>query len=235
MISARFEELQSRCQKIRNKKIFKTVLIIVFLSVVFAAGYLYIRDKHAVSGKKTVFKKEQTIKTAKKEISKNSNSEKNDTLKLKPVINIPKVKEKPVKPNVIKPKAIVAPKVKIDRPTVKKKSLDKPKKPVFQITTTNADAKTVLLKNYTVKKDYASALKLAEYFLKKKDFTKALYWAKNANKLDSTKDDSWIIYAKAKYALGKKDDAIESLKTFLNIFYSKRANELLQKYLKDKK
>jgi len=235
MISSRFEELQNRCQKIRKRKIIKFFLITIFLSAVFVAGYLYTKVSYTIADKKGVPKKEQFLKTTKKKIDKNSTSQKNVILKLKPVINIPKVEEKAVKTNVIKPKATTIPKTKIDQPAVKKESVKKPKKSLLQITTTNTDTKTVLLKNYSVKKDYVSALKLAEYFLKKKDFSKALYWAKNANKLDSTKESSWIIYAKAKYALGKRDDAIESLKTFLNIFYSKNADKLLQKYLKDKK
>lgn len=236
MISSRFEELQSRCQKIRKRKIVKITATVVFLSAVIAAGYLYTRDNHAFFYKKTVIKKEQPLKTANKKIETNTKSQKNVTLKLKPVINIPKVKAKSLKTNVAKPKAVITPKVKIDQPeAAEKKSVKKPKKPLLQITTSTADTKTVLLKNYSVKKDYTSALRLAEYFLKKRDFLKALYWAKNANKLDSTKENSWIIYAKAKYALGKKEDAIDSLKTFLNIFYSKNADELLQKYIKETK
>ena len=236
MISSRFEELQSRCQKIRKRKIIKIAVTVIFLSAIIMAGCLFTRDNHAASYKKTVIKKEQPLKIANNKIETNTKSKNNVTLKLKPIINIPRVKVKPVKTNIAKPKAAITPKTKVNQPEVaEEKSVKKPKKPLLQITTLTADTKTVLLKNYSVKKDYTSALKLAEYFLKKRDFLKALYWAKNANKLDSTKENSWIIYAKAKYALGKKEDAIDSLKTFLNIFYSKNADELLQKYMKEKK
>ncbi len=235
MISSRFEELQNRCQKIRKRKIFIVVLIIIFLSIAFAGYYLFIISKHSFSHKKISIKKEHPVKIINKKIFKKSISPKSSTLKLQPIIKIPKIEEKTIKTDVHKPKTMVTSKIKTDQPIIKKNNIKKPKNSVLQITTTTADAKTVLLKNYSIKKDYTSALKLAKYFLKKGDFNKALYWAKNANKLNSTKESSWIIYAKAKYALGKKEDAIESLKTFLNIFYSKKADKLLQKYMKAKK
>lgn len=245
MISSRFEELERRCKSIKRRKIAKIILFIILISFIFVAIYFLAKGNYLGLHKEITIKKEHPksikIENKKENYQKKIHNiqEQNNTpsLKLEPMINIPKLNEKTVDKDVVKAKKVIAAKPKTDKSMIKKevKSVKKEKKPLLTITTTVTDTKTILLKNFTVKKDYSSALKLAEYFLKKEDFTKALYWAKIANKLDSTKDSSWIIYAKAKYALGEKEDAIESLKTFLNIFYSKNIDKLLQKYTKEKK
>lgn len=232
MTNSRFEELERRCKKIKDKKIIKFIIFTLFLALLVAVSYWAV-VKYP--------KLDNTVKTknttpVKKVISKTEKSTSKPTLKLEPVIKIPKVT---TKPHIQKKKETVQKKEKQKAQNLPKKPKTTVKKevikPILKIVTQNADKETVLLKNYSINKDFSSALKLAKYYFKQKDYKKALYWAKNANKLDSTKDDSWIVYAKSKYALGKEEDAIESLKTFLSIFYSKRATELLNRYEKGQK
>ncbi len=249
MTNSRFEDLERRCKKIKNRKIIKFVIYIIFLStfvvlLFYLAGNKYLKQDKVPNAKKTVLnnKKKIILNNVKKTILDNKNKKKTvknskkATLKLEPVIELPKIlpqrkitKQAKSKSNKSVQKPIVVPSKK---ETIEKKETQKP---AFRIIAKDANKETILLKNYSINKDFSSALKLAEYYFWQKNYKKAIYWSKNANKLDSAKDDSWIIYAKSKYALGEKDDAIESLKTFLNIFYSKRANELLKRYQKGQK
>ena len=236
MVSGRFEELERRCKKLKVKRGIKILLSFALVFAILVTIFIFARDYKTDDYKhKIVSKGKNSINKSKTDTLKESkiDSEKSK-LKLELMIDIPKIKQRPKQSDKVAIQKQIDRK-KIVQKDINKTSSKKPQRSILKIETITADKETVLLKNYQIKGDYLSALKLAEYFYKKRDFTKALYWAKNANKLDSTKEDSWIIYAKAKYALGKREDAIESLKTFLNIFYSKRADELLQKYLKEAK
>ncbi len=77
---------------------------------------------------------------------------------------------------------------------------------------------------------YDEALIFAKNSFKEKKYIKCIYWAKKASKLNSSKAEPWILYAKAKYKLGKKKEAIDSLRTYLNYFHSKDALDLLKNY-----
>ncbi len=212
MISSRFEELQKRCKKYYRKRIIKLIsFIILFLILVSIILYFS-------------FMKTDKIKTIEKNVTIVS-AKKSPTLKLKPVINLeePVVKVKKDYKKILKDKIIK----KKAKPIKQNKTK---KKPILKFIVEKANKETILLKNYNINKDFSSSIKLAEYYLNHKKYNKALNWAKNANKFDATRAQSWIVYAKAEFSLGKKDDAIKSLQTYLHTFYSKKAVMLLEKY-----
>ncbi len=71
------------------------------------------------------------------------------------------------------------------------------------------------------------ALMLCEEYYAKKDYKNTLKWSIIANDLDSNSERSWIWFAKAKYRLNKKDDAIKALNAYLRINQSENIKELL--------
>lgn len=83
------------------------------------------------------------------------------------------------------------------------------------------------------RESYNLAIKISKIYLKKKDFKNSLKWSKIANKLDSELEDSWILYAKSLYNLGDKDAAREILEVYLKFKYSKKIENLLQKWRND--
>lgn len=58
------------------------------------------------------------------------------------------------------------------------------------------------------------SLSLAEEAYNKKDYDNAIKWALTSNEIDKNNINSWIIFAKANYKKGRKDDAIYALETF---------------------
>jgi len=215
MISSRFEELQKRCKKYYRKKIIKLIsFIILFLILVSIILYFS-------------FMKTDKIKTIEKNVT--ISAKKSSTLNLKPVINL----EEPI--IKVKKDYKKIPKNKIIKKKAKPiKQSETKKKPILKLIVEKANKETILLKNYGINQDFSSSIKLAEYYLNHKKYNKALNWAKNANKFDATRAESWIVYAKAEFLLGKKDDAIKSLQTYLHTFYSKRAAILLEQYKTEK-
>ena len=82
--------------------------------------------------------------------------------------------------------------------------------------------------------DIDDALFLAKGYYKRKEYNKAIYWALEVNKLDSNIEESWLLFAKSKIRLGKKEEATHVLKSYLKVSGSQKARVLL-KSLDEKK
>ncbi len=260
MTRGTFEELENRCKKLRNKRVLKILLLsllflifIVFL--VFTTEFdknqkieprktKYIKtDKTAVNkaqkrefGYKTKKDiKKEPIKVEKKKIVKKTTKivqkpkkikQKKDikVLYLKPKIYMDNTVEKKQKVHNAKEKLVkkgIIKKVQKKSDAIKKKH----KKSNFKI-----EVKQVKKRDKKPVNIYDEALMSAKNSFSEKKYIKCIYWAKKASKLNSSKAEPWILYAKAKYKLGKKREAIESLRTYLNYFYSKDALDLLKNY-----
>jgi tetratricopeptide (TPR) repeat protein len=126
-------------------------------------------------------------------------------------------------------KSLVPEVVKVPLKKVEEK---KEKKEIF-LSHTNAD-NAKLEKIYAEHKNYATAIKLAKNYYEKGDYKQSLHWAKEANHLDRKKEQSWIIYAKSLYALGKKKQAIEMLTLYKRFASSATIENLLRKWNNDK-
>ena len=87
-----------------------------------------------------------------------------------------------------------------------------------------------LQKLYAQRHSYDLALKIARLAYQKGAYKEALAWAKKANKLDRTKEGAWILYAKSLYALGKKRQAKQLLRVYLDYRDSAKAKKLLSEW-----
>jgi len=85
-------------------------------------------------------------------------------------------------------------------------------------------------KRFSVTQDPEDALFLARLYYEKKQYKKAEEWAFIANELNDQSEESWLIYAKAKAARGKKLEAIHILDSYLKKSNSLRARKLLEEY-----
>lgn len=102
-------------------------------------------------------------------------------------------------------------------PNIPPKPIQKPKDKII-IHSYVADT-SKLEEEFSQKAEYKTALKIANLHLADKDYEKALFWSLKANELDKNDAGAWISFAKAKFALGKKDEAKRALQSFLR-FYS---------------
>ncbi len=255
MTKGTFEELENRCKKLRNKRVFKIFLLcfaflisIVFLILTTEFGknlkiepkktkHIEISkttvnkaskieskskiEKHIKKEKKKLVKiaKNVTVKKKTEIVQKSTKIEKKRDIKvlyLKPQIDLKSVIGK--KQESHKQKRSIIKKVQKKSEAIQKKS----KKSNFKIEIKQRKKKSVNI--------YDEALIFAKNSFKEKKYIKCIYWAKKASKLNSSKAEPWILYAKAKYKLGKKKEAIDSLRTYLNYFHSKDALDLLKNY-----
>ena len=128
-------------------------------------------------------------------------------------------------------KTVVAtPKVEEMPKTVHKRTPPKTKKrkeETFQLKVTQRESLYKLLVDYKDRKSYDAAIKIARFYLQEKDYDKAVKWAVEASKKDPSQAESWIIYARAKKALGKPEVAKRALGIYLKHNYSQPAQNLL--------
>ncbi len=84
-----------------------------------------------------------------------------------------------------------------------------------------------LKERYFKSPSYEIAIKLANDYMKKRDYQNAVEWALKASRLNTKSIEPWLIYAKSKYNLGQKERAIKVLELLNSKKSSKRVQELL--------
>ncbi|MFQ6342625.1 transformation system protein [Campylobacter sp. VTCC 70190] len=75
-----------------------------------------------------------------------------------------------------------------------------------------------LKKSFYQNPSYEKALGLAKKYFDIKAYKKTIFWALKANELDRQSQDSWLIFAKAKRALGEEKEAKNALDTYINYY-----------------
>ena len=230
MTNARFEDLEKRARKVRFKKYVKFSLILAVLIAVFSYFLMSITPKETPKVPLAVKKVEkpkkvqhvapikQTPKVEKKvQVIKKEKSY--DTLKLKLNVTVPNKEQ--VEPQAKKTTKVL------------KKIIGKnesPKKVKIHFKVKEVKSEDALLQKFQNDGDFKSAQSLASLYFKKKRFAKSIYWSKKASKLNAKEPLAWLVYAKSKYALGKKEEAIKSLELYLDYFSSDEIRKLLDSY-----
>ena len=97
------------------------------------------------------------------------------------------------------------------------------------IETTSISAYEDVEKRFHQSRNIDDALFLAKSYYKKGNYKKAEQWAFETNQLDSTLEESFLIFVKSKMKLGQKNEVISILNQYLKHNNSKDARVLLEK------
>ncbi len=84
-------------------------------------------------------------------------------------------------------------------------------------------------KRFYQSRDTDDSLFLAKSYYRKGDYKKAEYWALQTNKINHYIDESWIIFARSKMKLGKKNEALHILENYIKRSGSDNAKHALSK------
>jgi len=90
-------------------------------------------------------------------------------------------------------------------------------------------------KRFPLSRDYDDAMYLAKYYYGKKKYKKAENWAMQANTIDSSKPESWIIFGKSKAKMGHRRDALKVLQAYYDRTGNSEVKMLIDKIRKGKK
>jgi predicted Zn-dependent protease len=204
MLNNRLEDLIYQYKSYRLKNFIKKITALLTISTLMISLYVLYNKTSSMESK---------IKN-KKKVKKNI-----VIRKISPVIKeMKKVKveeKKLIKPKTVKPKT-----VKVKTVKVKKITLDEEK--VLKENSLN-----ILMILEKKKPTYQTALDLANYYFKNKDYQKASKWAIVATNRKPKKEKAWIIYAKSKIKLNQKGIAKKALKIYLLKYHSRKISILL--------
>jgi|GEM_PF-688802 len=142
------------------------------------------------------------------------------------VLKLPTIKLEPEK----KVAPIVKKEISKVKSTKAKQEIKKPLKDKgsgIKIQMKRIDSISYLKDRFNENHSIIFALMLCKEYYQKKNFANTLKWSIIANDIDNTSEKSWVWFAKSKYKLGKKDDAIKALKAFLKTNDSSKIKSLL--------
>ncbi len=130
-------------------------------------------------------------------------------------------------------KQAIEPKVENEKVTNSQSSLPKneTKKKIFIQVNEVVSIKS-LKKRFYQTNSPTYAIMISKRYYEKKRYKESLKWSLIANELDSSNEDSWIMFAKSKVKLNQKKDAIDALSEYLRSYDSQRAESILQELIK---
>ena len=98
----------------------------------------------------------------------------------------------------------------------------------ISISETNADLKS-LIREYQENKDYNLAITIAKIYFQKNNLKKAQIWALNANSLNPSKPDSWLLFADVLIKQHKIQKAVNLLKAYIDSYGN---NDIIEEKLR---
>ena len=87
---------------------------------------------------------------------------------------------------------------------------------------------------FSFAKDKSDSLFLAKYYYDKNEYLEAEKWALETNKIDSSIEESWLIFAKSKARQGKRVESLKVLQAFFKETGSHNAKILIDKIRRGK-
>ncbi len=119
------------------------------------------------------------------------------------------------------------PKPKLKVVVHKEKIEHKRKKIDFKFSTNNY--MTIMKEKFHKNKNPRDALLIAKAYYRAGNYKKSEIWALKANNLNKSSEESWLLFAKSKDALGKKREALKILIAYYNKTKSPNAKLLIEK------
>lgn len=89
-----------------------------------------------------------------------------------------------------------------------------------------ADPVGRLIKKFEEEPSCKAATEVAEELFKNRLYEKALEWAMKANELDSSQEESWIVFVKASIQLGRVEVALKAIDAYLKNHSSKELSKI---------
>jgi len=78
-------------------------------------------------------------------------------------------------------------------------------------------------------KNPRDAILIAKAYFRAGNYQKSEEWALKANSIDSSLEESWLLFAKSKEMMGDRREALKILITYYRKSKSQRAKELIEK------
>jgi len=229
------DELERTWIRYSRKRFLKRSLLAggVLLLIAVPIGYVILKPAQSVSAPPTAVMKRPDMPAQKPPVPSSEEAEKKRTLKNEaPLRAVVPVAEKP---KAKKPRMMITLSDPGKSSDTEREETPEQKKIRLQMT----DAKSVKVvrmieKRFPMTRDYNDAMYLAKYYYGKRNYRKAEYWAMQANTIDSNREESWIVFGKAKAKRGHRADALRVLQAYYDRSGSMRVQTLIDRIRKGK-
>jgi len=206
MTSSRFEELEKRCIKLKKARIIRFVFVITSLFIIGFGTYYWGHQEQLLKS----IEPNKTLLVVEALPPQNEHNESNVTVAETVTDTAPAAAPKAIIEEIL----FLAPYVyKTDKEIA-----------------ISLSEEGQLLKKYNAVQNFDNAYALAYFYFQRKSYHDVIIWAKETSKYNASSEKPWILYAKAKFFLGDRAEAIRSLELFLSYIKSKEAEELLTFY-----
>ncbi len=241
------EELEAQWRRFRRKRYLRQGLIALGIFFLLGLPIVYVSYKGEREKKNTIvnIKNDKGIVNSSKKVSAPVTKVKKFALASLPSVKplqpeVPSMQSQssnrvlPQKPRVKRPKMTIS----FVEPSTSKKIPNSIKKSSMRMETVNvADISVIhkLEKRFPLSRDYDDAMYLAKYYYGKRNYRKAEYWAMQANTIDSSQSESWMIFAKAKAKQGHRREALKVLQAYYDRYGNMEVKLLIDRIRKGKK
>ena len=228
------DALERQWQRYRRKRMFRIGAIVAGILVVLGAPILYATLKHSETAEVQSGGKESTVNRS---VGESNRSDRKVAARGRQKALQPEVPSLSTsKPQPKKPKMVITlsdrngEAVEVaNEPAAKKK---------IHLEMTDAESRQVVKEieaRFPDTRDYDDAMYLAKYYYGKHQYRKAETWAMRANGIDSSQEESWLLYGKAKAKQGHRAEALRILQAYYDQSGSLRAKMLIDRIRKGKK
>ncbi|HHS92837.1 MAG TPA: hypothetical protein ENK82_05775 [Campylobacterales bacterium] len=93
--------------------------------------------------------------------------------------------------------------------------------------TSSSNYLEIMKDKFAKSKNPREALLLSKAYFKEGDYKSAEKWALTANKLNNGLEESWLLFAKSKVKLGKRDEAVNILASYYKRSHSIEVKRLI--------
>ena len=228
------DALERQWQRYRRKRMFRIGAIVAGILVILGTPILYATLKHSGTAKVQSGGKVSSVNHS---VGETNRSVRKVADRGQPKVLQPEVPSlSTANPQPKKPKMLITlsdrngEAVEVaDEPAAKKK---------IHLEMTDAKSRQVVKEieaRFPDTRDYDDAMYLAKYYYGKHQYRKAETWAMRANGIDSSQEESWLLYGKAKAKQGHRAEALRILQAYYDQSGSLRAKMLINRIRKGKK
>ncbi len=239
------EELEAQWRRFRRKRYMRRGLIVLSILLLLGIPMVYVsykeRKKETASSVVDTGNKKNIVNSIKKTPSELPSIKAANKVPLsvaKPLqTEVPSMQKQ--SPTKVPSETSVSQKPKMTisfvEPTSSEKASTSIKRGSMQMQTVNvANASVIrkLEKRFPLSRDYDDAMYLAKYYYGKHNYRKAEYWAMQANTVDSSQAESWMIFAKSKAKQGHRKEALKILQAYYDRYGNMEVKLLIDRMRK---
>jgi len=225
--------LERQWQRYRRRRLLHNAAIVLGIILLVALPTTYVAMKYR--GERGIKKHKQLhASSSTVEVNRTKQIAEHQVVQKSLQPNIPSLSAG--KASVRKPKIVIT--VSDRKPQSRQSDGDTAEAKQIRLQVTDAKSRQVVKEieaRFPETQDYDDAIYLAKYYYEKHRYAQAETWAMRANSIDSSQEESWLLYGKAKAKQGHRAAALRILQAYYDQSGSMRAKMIIDRIRRGKR